>query len=1072
VRILIDLQPLQTLGAATRGVGRYTNGLLSALASFHDVIGMRRSCPYLVPPSADVPTVEVTSGRPETELEQQLSDWHFDVVINCSGPFWEENVIVSGLRNTNRPIVASIFYDVIPWVFPDVYLQDPQVRRGYHNRCVDLYARADLVCAISQHSEHDALRFGYATNETATTISLGVERLVPEVTNTREKWKIPRSYLLSVSGDEFRKNPEMLIAAFLQSHIRKSRCLVVIISNDADSGFSLRMETKYGNLRAQGVIILPEVGESELGVLYRDCEAFVYTSLYEGFGIPIVEAMRFGKWIISSRSSSLAEVSGPALLSVIEDPSNLHSIITALDQAVRRLDEGRLDEMVPQGHAQKFSWTQVVRNFETAVAQRKVVVLSTRTLEQPRLFWASPLPNDVSGIAFYSEDLVGPVSKDYDIILVPNTVSTFVPTPKTGRFKIEEPRAEALRALCNDEQPFVFYNIGNSHFHLELLDLLFTLRGIVLLHDSFVGGIEGLWRERNAGLAMDQNFTTRPAATAGLRRWCWTLSKMDRLLLPFQPTRFRRILSMVARLSGMRRLVLDVAEFLRGVSAGKGASLPAVAAAIRSDTRSLDVQIIESSWAMLFLGEHAKSLIGLKHLAKRPTHVVPLYCRHRGAISATKRSELRRKYDIPEDAFVVTTTGFQASIKLPDRIVQGCVELKDFENALVYVQVLGHFFEASLKTKITTLLKKNDVRAFVSDGFVDEETLAQRVALSDVVVFLRGGTTGGPSAGLNDALGMGIPGLVTDDFAFREYPKTAVLHVSNTEVTEGLILLYRHPEIRQALGAGGLQYAQEMSLEGVAARLCKIFSLYRQNRSTRSRANLVPMRKRALRADRFRAANHSPLHRSTNCIGVRWVGARLLRPFSTLRERIRRALLRADTLIPAALPNPDCRQRFSHLPVSLPSGLGVVKALSAHAASESELDGILHAVRYRIMEELDRYVGEQQIKPGNTLELELSGQGLFVDSSVYRVDALRRLPEIYLFEALSVLLFKRPLKESQLLHAVNKLSRRRLTVLLICSLLPGRRARIAGLYRQALRSVVSKSPFIFALAKKIYYRIT
>src|SRR5262249_38220542 len=378
-------------------------------------------------------------------------------------------------------------------------------------------------------------------------------------------------------------------------------------------------------------------------------------------------------------------------------------------------------------------------------------------------------------IAFYSEDLVGPVSKDYDIILVPNTILTFVPTPKTGRFKIEEARAEALRLMCNGEQPFVFYNIGNSHFHLELLDLLFTLPGIVLLHDSFVGGLEGLWRERTAGLATDQDFTS--------------------------------------------------SEFL-GVSAAGTASRASVGVRRRYDSRPLDVKIIESSWVMLFLGEHAKSLIGLEHLAKRPTHVVPLYCRYRGGSPASKRAELRRKYGIPENAFVVTTTGFQGRMKLTDRIVQSCIELQRWEKgAQVYVQVLGHFFEAALKAEITALLTENGVRAFVSDGFVDEETLAQRVALSDVAVFLRGWTTGGPSAGLNDALGMGIASLVTDDFALREYPKTAVLRVSNSEVTEGLVLLYRRPVVRQALAAGGLKYARDMSLERIAARLCEILSL-------------------------------------------------------------------------------------------------------------------------------------------------------------------------------------------------------------------------------------------------------
>src|SRR5262249_53970490 len=148
----------------------------------------------------------------------------------------------------------------------------------------------------------------------------------------------------------------------------------------------------------------------------------------------------------------------------------------------------------------------------------------------------------------------------------PNTASTFVPTPKTGAFKIEEARPEALRALCNGKQPLVFYNIGNSHFHLELLDLLFALPGIVLLHDTFVGGIEGLWRERNAGLATGQSFNTRKAETAGLR-----------------------------------------SQFLRKLSAAGTALRAPIEARQTSDSLPLNVKIIESSSAMLFLGEHAKS---------------------------------------------------------------------------------------------------------------------------------------------------------------------------------------------------------------------------------------------------------------------------------------------------------------------------------------------------------------------------------------------------------------------------------------------------------------------------------
>jgi glycosyltransferase involved in cell wall biosynthesis len=595
------------------------------------------------------------------------------------------------------------------------------------------------------------LRFGYATQETATTISLGVEELVPEVRNARQKWRISQPYLLSVSGDEFRKNPEVLIAAYLQSEIRKSQSLVIIISNDGDTGFSSRMKAKYGNLSAQNVIILPEMTESELGALYRDCDAFVFTSLYEGFGIPIVEAMQFGKWIISSKTSSLGEVSGPALLSLIEEPGELNSIVFALNEAKRRLDRGVPEGSIPCAQAQKFSWEKVGRNFEDAIERRRKardLKSSNQLSVRPRLFWASPFPGDVSGIAFYSEDLLRPATKQYDIVLVPNTVSTFIPTPKTGSFKIIKPCPEELLAITEGEDPLVFYNIGNSHFHLNLVDLLFKIPGAVLLHDTFVGGLENLWRER-----------------------------------------------------------------------------------VRSYERSLCDHIIESSRVMLFLGEHAKSLLTPENLAQRPTHVVPLYCRYRGMVSPEKKIELRLKYGVPTDTFVVTTTGFQTRMKLTDLIVRSCLEVQRWEKgAKVYIQLLGHFFDTALEAEVRALLSQNEVPAFISGGFIDEAILEERLALSDIAVFLRSFSTGGPSAGLNDALGMGIPSLVTDDFAFREYPNTAVLRVPNSEVTEGMILLHRHQAVRQALALGGLQYAQGMSVERVASRLCEIFSLHELGR--------------------------------------------------------------------------------------------------------------------------------------------------------------------------------------------------------------------------------------------------
>ena len=829
MHLLIDLQPLQTRGAANRGVGKVTNGMLRALASAHDVIGLKRHVPYLVQPAVEVPTLEVRPGGSTNELEEVIAGYHFDAVLNCSSPYGNENVIVADLKGKNRPLVASIFYDATPWIFPDVYLPNSETRQGYHNRCVELYARADLVCAISQHSEQDARRFGYANRDTAITVSLGVEPVFAEATDARHRWNIHNSYLLTVSGDDFRKNPETLIAAYLKSGVRESLSLVIVISNDVESEFLRRLESKFGNLRPQNVIILSKVAEGELGALYRDCAAFVVASFYEGFGIPIVEAMHAGKWIVSPATSGLAEVIGPALLALVEDPTCSESMIIALEQAERKLKDGLPDDAMPRGYAQKYSWSRVCENFEKAVMKRREALAAKPAQAisiRPRLFWASPFPQDISGIAFFSEDLVELMGEFYDLVLVPNSVSTFVPTSKTGRFKIAGADPDKLLILNHGERPRVVYNIGNSHFHLNLLELLFKLPGIVLLHDSFVGGLESFWRERVAGLEAGWSPLSTRAGQWGASRWLRKLSKVDRLLNPIQATRFRVALSKVARLPGMRVLLLRLAKSIRGLLVMANTRNLNTDATLKTDDRPLDIQIIESSRALVFLSEYAQSLIAPEHLAKRPVHVVPLYCRYRGTMAATKRTELRQKYGIAEEAFVITTAGFQTRLKLADRVIRSCIELQSREAAKCYVQVLGHFFDSNLEAEVESLLTENNVPSFVSSGFLPEASLTERLAVSDVAVFLREWPTGAASAALNDALGAGVPCLVSDNFGFREYPNTAVFRIANTELTEGLLLLYRHPQVRYALAAGALEYAEGRSVERTAAKLRETLGLY------------------------------------------------------------------------------------------------------------------------------------------------------------------------------------------------------------------------------------------------------
>jgi len=133
--------------------------------------------------------------------------------------------------------------------------------------------------------------------------------------------------------------------------------------------------------------------------------------------------------------------------------------------------------------------------------------------------------------------------------------------------------------------------------------------------------------------------------------------------------------------------------------------------------------------------------------------------------------------------------------------------------------------------------------------------------------------------------------------------------------------------------------------------------------------------------------------------------------------------------------------------------------------SELEISPIIDNIRNRILEELDTYVANYQMNSCSTPEIELSRAGLRNDSNLYQVNELRQIPEPELFETLSILLFKKRLDETPLLRVIEKFSRRRLAILLMCTLLPGRRARIAGLYRQILRSAHGKVRFFCHFGK-------
>ena len=170
----------------------------------------------------------------------------------------------------------------------------------------------------------------------------------------------PDGFLLAVSVLSPHKNVERLVEAYGQSGVN-APLIVAGAHRDATSRIQSAIARQGLETRVR---LIGQVSDQELAALYGSCRAFVYPSLYEGFGLPVVEALACGAAVVASRSSSIPEVTGEAALLV--DPARTRSLVSAL----KRIDgDTALREQLRRlaiVRAAAFSWAR------TATATHRV----------------------------------------------------------------------------------------------------------------------------------------------------------------------------------------------------------------------------------------------------------------------------------------------------------------------------------------------------------------------------------------------------------------------------------------------------------------------------------------------------------------------------------------------------------------------------------------------------------------------------------------------------------------------------------------------------------------------------
>jgi len=223
--------------------------------------------------------------------------------------------------------------------------------------------RADRIIVISDFIRSEAIQlFGFPPDQ-LTTISLGVDQEIYKVyqlrdlSETRAKYHLPENFILFVGSIEPRKNLERLLLGYqnLEESMRREVKLVLVgFKGWENEGIVTLMRKMKGD-----VFYLGYVPEVELGKIFNLARLFVYPSLYEGFGLPPLEAMACGCPVVVSNTASLPEVCSDAAYYV--EPQDLNSISEGIGQVLR--DDRLRSTLIQKGidRASSFSWEKSAR---------------------------------------------------------------------------------------------------------------------------------------------------------------------------------------------------------------------------------------------------------------------------------------------------------------------------------------------------------------------------------------------------------------------------------------------------------------------------------------------------------------------------------------------------------------------------------------------------------------------------------------------------------------------------------------------------------------------------------------
>jgi glycosyltransferase involved in cell wall biosynthesis len=786
--VLVDSQGAQSVHYAERGIGRFIGEQLAAVTRLAPgVVGSVHLDPGQEIPGVLRPLIGTdlldwapnrfapTAGRPP--IYHVASPMDLTTSLDQMWPAWARLPSV-------RTVVT--LYDFIPLIFRDLYLEPQPVSKAAYFARLGLLRRADHALAISERTARDAVEQVGIDESRITVIDCGVSDRFSSLVGSREEARatlrraFPRlreGFVLYVGGDDPRKNMLGAIDGFalLNPEMRHSHQLVIACRlSDARKEELTAYATEHG-IDSGDVLFTGFVSDSELAALYRSCALFLFPSLYEGAGLPILEAMSCGAPVAASGTSSIPEILGD--LDATFDPADPTDLARCLERVLDSPAELESLRELSRRRVAIYTWERVAeRTLEGYERALSAPARPAPSRPRKRLAIVTPWPPQWSGVATHSRRLVEELRTHADVdVIAPAAANGTVydrslEPDGVGLYTASE--FDWLAGLRDYDR--VLYTLGGSPYHVHAYEALMRRPGAVLAHDVRLLGLY---------MAVQGERHSRDPA--------WLLRQLQEMY--------------GHRVSDWElRHVWDPRVYV-----GKGIFMT-------HEVQRHAEQIIVHS-------EHQREILRLEAPAAAPaTHVVP----HGVPVpDVPTGSAAARRHDGP----VIVTLGIVSSVaKRMPLLLEGFARvLASFPGArLEVVGETGEEERATLSPLLAGLGIEDSVRLH---GRAESEEYWEALQSADLAVQLRSGFNAGASGAVSDCIAARVPVIVTGIGWSMELPPDVVINVpegcSAGGLAERMAEALRDEDLRGRIRAAQDRYARETSFARVAERYAEVLAL-------------------------------------------------------------------------------------------------------------------------------------------------------------------------------------------------------------------------------------------------------